>query len=83
MTETLKPGTRCECCAEECPNDPCHVFTQDDADAGITNQREAVRVVTVRDPDFPLPGGGCIKGGERELTMCGPCAKWHEKGAKP
>jgi hypothetical protein len=71
--ETLKLGTRCECCAEECPNERCHIFSQDDANAGITNQLVAVRLVTVLEGKS-LDGTPMF--GKR--AYCAACAEYHE-----
>jgi hypothetical protein len=72
---TLKPGTRCECSNEECPNDTCHIFSLDDADAGITNQLDAARLVIHGDGVTGIHTSTLLG---VTVPMCEPCAAFHE-----
>jgi hypothetical protein len=72
-TQTVKPGTRCECRDENCPGAWDH-----EAFGGC--EHEAVRMVTVgRHYVGGKPPIGYVKD---QLPMCAACAQYHEKGGQ-
>lgn len=75
---TLKPGTRCECRDYKCDADS-HGKDRGHAENEETCQRDAVRMVTVRESNpYGANYGEQHHYDMKQVPMCAPCAEYAE-----